>query len=602
MSELETTGMQNPIFQIINGQNQWQQGQQMNQNPMNLNQNSNVIGQMGMQNQMDNPMMNQNMNINNQMNNLMNNQMNQMGQDNDIKNNHMMRQSENNMMNNINQISMMGNPMIMNQGMNPILQQINMMHQQMDPQMGFWMDQFQMGIQPNLIKIKEDLSKIYGLKINNIFDSIYNSIKFKKENLKKNSCEMIKINFYDNILEIKLYDKFYVCALIEYIFDEIFGENYEKVYFGERKYEFQTTQDVIQNPIIEIIKFRENDYSDYLFLEYKGKDLNELKNKTCKEIGLTCGNEIILKFKKNLNNELKNEKIINNNKNEEDIERYKKDIINDNMNMNIKKKKNHKYKKGFADKQIINVIFKLQQGEKNNKDNNMISLQVEEDKSISDLIEQYLDEIGRNFEEFTRGILIFLYNSENLLKYSDKSLRMILENPNTIIHVVDNSDMYGAGHPPFDFVDVTSNKVKLKKVIEKSYDLSKKWREIYKGLNIFGICQNNKCEVKGKEVIYKIKLKKEGLCFNINEERENIKCPMCGTKFKKKTCGFWKCEYQFVGVYYDYEKGKNIEYNSEPHETPTDKFEYFDPEENGSREWDELIIFVLPRQEIKYKK
>ena len=40
--------------------------------------------------------------------------------------------------------------------------------------------------------------------------------------------------------------------------------------------------------------------------------------------------------------------------------------------------------------------------------------------------------------------------------------------------------------------------------------------------------------MRGKEVIYRIKLNKEGLCFNVNEERENIKCPLCKTKFEKK--------------------------------------------------------------------
>ena len=108
--------------------------------------------------------------------------------------------------------------------------------------------------------------------------------------------------------------------------------------------------------------------------------------------------------------------------------------------------------------------------------------------------------------------------------------------------------------------------------------------------------------MRGEEVIYWIKLKKEGLCFNLNEERENIKIPLFNTKFKKKACGFWRWEYQFIGFYYDYERGKNIILNSEPHETPKDEFEYFDPDENGSKEWDELLIFVLPRQKIKYKK
>ena len=46
----DTTGMQNPIFRIMNNQSQQgQTGQQgMNQNPMNLNPNSMATGQMGM--------------------------------------------------------------------------------------------------------------------------------------------------------------------------------------------------------------------------------------------------------------------------------------------------------------------------------------------------------------------------------------------------------------------------------------------------------------------------------------------------------------------------------------------------------------------------
>ena len=108
--------------------------------------------------------------------------------------------------------------------------------------------------------------------------------------------------------------------------------------------------------------------------------------------------------------------------------------------------------------------------------------------------------------------------------------------------------------------------------------------------------------LKGKEVIYKIKLKKEGLCFNVKEESEKIICPVCKTKFEKRTCGFWRCEYQFVGFYYDCEKAKNIVYNSQPHETHENEFEYFDPDKNCMRKWNELLIFVLPRQKIKYKK
>ena len=41
------------------------------------------------------------------------------------------------------------------------------------------------------------------------------------------------------------------------------------------------------------------------------------------------------------------------------------------------------------------------------------------------------------------------------------------------------------------------------------------------------------------------------------------------------------CEYKFVGFFYDGQTSKNIEYNSETHETTKYEFEYFDPNENG---------------------
>ena len=169
------------------------------------------------------------------------------------------------------------------------------------------------------------------------------------------------------------------------------------------------------------------------------------------------------------------------------------------------------------------------------------------------------------------------------------------------VTVCNKPGQIGAGCAPFDFVDVISNNIKLKKVTYAGRS-DKTHRKVYPGLNIFGICRYKNCTVKGKEVICRIGLKGEGLCFNVNEERENIICPLCNNKFEKKTCGFWRCEYQFVGSYSDYEEGKNIIYKSEPHETPKDEFEYFDPDENGLKKWDELFIFVLPRQKIKYKK
>ena len=247
----------------------------------------------------------------------------------------------------------------------------------------------------------------------------------------------------------------------------------------------------------------------------------------------------------------------------------------------------------------VNVFFKNDLIEKEKSEINVVV--IEADKTLKDLIENYLAKIGKELDYFAPRY-IFIYNSQDLLKHLDEPIRNVFQySNNPKVTVCNRVGTDAGGCSPFDFVDVTSNKIKLKKV---TYDRrpDRTHRRVCPGLNIFGICQYKNCGVRGKEVIYKVELKNEGLCFNVNGERENIICPNCKTRFKKKTCGFWRCEYQFVGCYYDEKIGKNIEYNSEPHETNKDEFEYFDPDENGSKEWDELIIFVLPRQKIKYKK
>lgn len=486
---------------------------------------------------------------------------------------------------------------MMKQQQMTLLQQMEQLQMNLQMEVGMGMPGIGMGglLQNNMmpfgkeIEIKEYLSKLYGKNMDILFNSIYFNIISKKEKCKENyGYKLIKLNFYDTILDIKFYDKFYICALIEYIFDDIFGEIHEKVYIGERKYEYQTTQEIIQNPIIEYIKIRKNDYSDYLYLEYNGKNLDELENKTCEEIGLKSNDVLFLKFKKpQKNNEIKIEEDVYKNKDDKNI--YK----------NFRRKKKNlnydDYAKSSNDTLKINVEFK---SKKEGKDE-IIKINIEEYKSIKDLMEIYFEEIGQDFEDLKN--FEFLFNSKKL-ECSSESVGKLFNNPNNVtINVVDKRNQHGLDSRIFDFVDVTSSKTKKQKVAITS-DQHKIHREIYKGLNIFGICQNKNCSVKGKEVIYKIKLKKEGLCFNVKEESEKIICPVCKTKFEKRTSGFWRCEYQFVGFYYDCEKGKNIVYNSEPHETHENEFEYFDPDENGLRKWNELLIFVLPRQKIKYKK
>ncbi len=153
----------------------------------------------------------------------------------------------------------------------------------------------------------------------------------------------------------------------------------------------------------------------------------------------------------------------------------------------------------------------------------------------------------------------------------------------------------GGNFGMIDFVDVSSKKVKY--VSETIFN----WREFPSNLNIFGICNNSKCEDFKKEVVHQVYFDEgKKIKFDLKEKKIDIKCPKCCKIIKAITCGFWECEYQLSGKVFVEGDIKN--YESEPKETKNKEIEYFDPEKNGEKEWAELIIYVLPKQNIKYKK
>ena len=201
----------------------------------------------------------------------------------------------------------------------------------------------------------------------------------------------------------------------------------------------------------------------------------------------------------------------------------------------------------------------------------------------------------------------YSYKNENKLKlfWNAKSLEYNLSDTlediglynNSRIFVLDSVEIRGAGGVGFiDFVDVKTGKVKKLEFSKNAPD----WRHVDKGLNIFGFCQNPKCKAYKKEVVHIVGLLSFNYKFDLKKEVTNIKCPICYKIFKAETCGFYKCEYQFSGKMIV--EGEIEDYTSEPKETRSDNFEYFDPFKNGKKEWLELIIYVLPKQEIKYKK
>ena len=272
-----------------------------------------------------------------------------------------------------------------------------------------------------------------------------------------------------------------------------------------------------------------------IFLEYKNKNLNCLPKKTGYEIGLKDGEEILLKL---------NEKYYN---------------------------------------QLISLPF-----------DRMIHFNLHGDPfSFPTFIGESSEECKKRLSFlFDNRILYEGMSCPNIFSESTIKDNSLLNVPNNIIYL---GYVCGSGGPPIVFSDVSKEKTKELKFSESAPP----WRKVKEGLNIFGICENDECKAHKKEVVYIPKDNNEEHKLNLNDNIDQIICPICQTIIKVKTCGFWKCEYQFIGK--KIEKGRLIDYNSMPKETKNDKFEYFDPSDNGNILWKELIIYVIPKQKIKYK-
>ena len=167
--------------------------------------------------------------------------------------------------------------------------------------------------------------------------------------------------------------------------------------------------------------------------------------------------------------------------------------------------------------------------------------------------------------------------------------------PNGCLFILEER-LFGAGPIPLPFADVSKGKT------QKLYfsDKAPAWRKVQEGLNIFGICQKSGCEAFLKEVIYNgYGIIDTQFDFNDTKNITKIRCPMCGGIFVAKTCGFWKCEYQFTG---DKIRDGDVEHiDTKTKETNGDDFEYFNPYDCPTVLWLKLVVYVIHKQNMKFR-
>ena len=374
------------------------------------------------------------------------------------------------------------------------------------------------------------------------FLSTYNRIyKMKNETNKKDDEKKLIINFYDICKREIYFDLDLKIRYLNAIIISKLGYDLKKIIKRIKRIKRnQTTKYLIENPVIEIDNNYFDIYEDSFYFEYEGKNLCSLEDKTACDIGLTEGNQIQLKI-------------------------------------------NYNYIKRISEsKTKITLIFNYQ--------GKPVTMQIASNETLYSTFKEY----GRNANLKVEDLKFFI--NSKILRPCHKTLNQLGIENRTNIDVILIKYVIGAGGGclPLDFVDVSTGKIKT---LEFSED-APKWRIVKEGLNIFGICNYSKCKAYKKEVVYPTELK-ESLIFVLNEEIINIKCPICSKIIKPKTCGFWKCEYQFIGK--KIEEGDLIEFDSKTKETNGDDFEYYNPFENGETQWVELTIYVLPKQSITYE-
>ena len=118
-----------------------------------------------------------------------------------------------------------------------------------------------------------------------------------------------------------------------------------------------------------------------------------------------------------------------------------------------------------------------------------------------------------------------------------------------------------------------------------------RWRYVGKGLNFFGICGCKMCDAgkKNSEVIYPMKL---GINeeFNLINNRDKIKCPICSSFIEPKTIGLYKCEISIYGKYINNDRCVN--FSQEFSSDSEDGIEEFKYGEDSDYIWTELIFKI----------
>ena len=228
---------------------------------------------------------------------------------------------------------------------------------------------------------------------------------------------------------------------------------------------------------------------------------------------------------------------------------------------------------------------------------------------------KYLRDVKKNFElEVERSIKVYELKKKienklgiaihnhlmlkkahriNSISLTDENLTLDkcrITNGDEIIIV--NTDVVGGG--PDEFANLSKEFIRKDEVLSSDSKNVPDWRSVGPGINLYGICEQENCVAKGKQVIMHVYSNE----FDVIKESFMGICPMCHKHFDLDTCSFFKCDYKTEGTYFDKKKDEWVDLPGEIENTSDGKDFYFDYKKvvqgkDGKVKYKKLILKVV---------
>ena len=123
------------------------------------------------------------------------------------------------------------------------------------------------------------------------------------------------------------------------------------------------------------------------------------------------------------------------------------------------------------------------------------------------------------------------------IKFDQNILLILGDNDTIILKDITYLENYALNF--FDIEDV-NNLIKIP--VKLDNNIIPEWRIVFPGINLWGECNNNKCEAFSSPVAYFVESKE----FNLTNNKF-IRCPMCNKEIECLNISFFNCYYNYYG-------------------------------------------------------